>query len=555
MNFLEAHRLVKGFAGGEELSFLLAASGTVEPLDLYLRAHAARRGRTLSYRTLPFNTLAQWSFSPVEEDANEVALLLPWDLVPEADWRSGVPAAAVDAASLKERAIELAERLRRRSNLRILYIPAPIPPLFPDHRQDGELSIWLLELVQSLGARPLPANTFALGSYLASGTPISSASMSGVADAIVDTAARSDVAGKVLVTDLDQVMWAGVIGEDGAEGIECGPEGTGYRHFLYQTVLAKLEREGILLAAVSKNDPDLAAAPFHGGRTVLKESQFVSILASYHAKSAQISALADRLNLGLDSFVFVDDNPVELAEVAAALPKVRCLQFPITEDGIPTFLGELAALFSRRVVTDEDRQRTEMYRRRLEGLAPDSASGADLTAFLQGLEMRLEIRDRSSGDRTRAVQLINKTNQFNLNGQRIEDEEVGRVLAAGGRLFTATLEDRNGSHGEILACLLTGDGTVRSLVMSCRVMQRRVEYAFLTWLAQSEQAPRMLEFRSTDRNSPLRTFLEDRAFSVAGDEGVVFQPEQFIADHRDNLALFEISELGKIDAAPIATAF
>lgn len=553
MNFLEAHKLVKGFTGGEDLHFLLAASGTVEPLDLYLKAHAARRSRALLYRTLPFNTMAQWSFSQPQAGASEVALMLPWDFVPEADWRSGVPATTVDMTTLKERASALAERLRSRPNLRVIYLPAAIPPLFPDHHQDGELAIWLLELTQSLGAIQLPRDAFALGSYLGSGTPVAAASMSAVADAIVEAANRSEAVGKVLVTDLDQVMWAGVIGEDGPDGIECAPEGRGYRHFLYQTVLAKLEREGILLAAVSKNDPDLAAAPFRNGSTVLKESQFVSLLASYNAKSAQISALAERLNLGLDSFVFVDDNPVELAEVTAALPMVRCIRFPETEDEMPAFLRELGIPFSRRVVTDEDRQRTEMYRRRLDGLVPESASGSDLTAFLQALEMRLEIRDRSAGDRTRAVQLINKTNQFNLNGRRIADSEVGQILAAGGRLFTAALEDRNGSHGEILACLLDATGMVRSLVMSCRVMQRRVEYAFLAWLAQGENPPHTLEFRATNRNSPFRTFLEDRAFSIGDGEGFEFAPDLFMEDHLDDLGLFEVRVVGEVEA-PIATA-
>src|SRR5947209_2116195 len=167
---------------------------------------------------------------------------------------------------------------------------------------------------------------------------------------------------------------------------------------------------------------------------LLGEEDFVAIIASYRAKSAQIRELAERLNLGLDSFVFVDDNPVELTEVSLALPDVRCVRFPQHDDDLAAFLNEVSSLFPRRATTSEDRERTEMYRRRLEGIVPSDLQGADLTRFLKDLKMTLTIHDRACGDRTRAVQLINKTNQFNLNGRRVSDDDVRVVLDAGGHL-------------------------------------------------------------------------------------------------------------------------
>src|SRR5262249_7748607 len=155
-----------------------------------------------------------------------------------------------------------------------------------------------------------------------------------------------------------------------------------------------------------------------------------------------IREIARQLNLGLDAFVFVDDNPIELEEVSSALPDVRVIRFPSSDDRMPELFDALCQLFPRTVVTTEDADRTNMYRRRLDGMVPDTSEGADLTAFLRGLEMSLVINDRSRGDRARAVQLINKTNQFNLNGRRVTDEEVGAVLADGGRLYTASLSDR-----------------------------------------------------------------------------------------------------------------
>ena len=322
------------------------------------------------------------------------------------------------------------------------------------------------------------------------------------------------------------------------------PEGAGFRHFVYQTYLAKLKSEGTLLAAVSRNDTELANEPFKSGRMTLGTDDFVAIIASYHAKSAQIKQIATQLNLGLDSFVFVDDNPIEIEEVSAALPGITAVHFPASDDALPRFFDRLATLFGRTTITSEDAERTAMYRRRLEGMVPTDAGGADLTAFLRDLQMSLEIHDRSHGDRQRAVQLINKTNQFNLNGRRVTDEEVGAILQGGGRLFTASLTDRTGTHGEIFAVLIDSQGSIRSLVMSCRVFQRRVEFAMFTWLAAREANLRAFEFVETARNEPIRQFLHDATGGSMPSNGsiVEFDAHAFASAHADDLALFAIQD-------------
>ncbi|MEQ1693768.1 MAG: hypothetical protein ABMA00_20940, partial [Gemmatimonas sp.] len=171
-------------------------------------------------------------------------------------------------------------------------------------------------------------------------------------------------------------------------------------------------------------------------------------------------------------------------------------------------------------------------------IVPVDAEGADLTAFLRGLTMSLTIHDRSAGDRTRAVQLINKTNQFNLNGRRVTDDEVAAILDGGGRLYTCTLSDRTGTHGEILACLIDHAGVVRSLVMSCRVFQRRVEYAFFAWLGDRPGAPNRLEFVSTPRNEPIHQFLEDASFASSSDGMTAMDAREFAQAHAADLTLF-----------------
>jgi FkbH-like protein len=515
-------------------------SGTAESFDLFLRAAAAKIGRITQVRTLPFNTLGQLLRQEASAGEAEVFLLFPWDFAPETDWRSGVPAGEIDKAELRARAEAVARLLSARRCARFLYVPASAPPVFADATSNVELSNHLLGLAACLGARILPATTFALGSYLANGCPVGGGSLGEVAEAIVQqvhTAAPEPC--KVLVTDLDHSLWCGVVAEDGLDGIHFAPEGRGFRHFIYQSLLAKLERAGVLLAAVSRNDAAVGLEPLRSRRMLLREEDFVCVLCSYHAKSAQIRNIAEQLNLSLDSFVFVDDNPVELAEVSRALPQVHCLQFPSHDDGLVALFSELSRLFTRAVVTAEDHERSEMYRRRLAGMPPAELESGDVTEFLRALRMSLTLHDRSSGPRDRLVQLINKTNQFNLNGEQVSEEQVSAALRSGARLYGAALSDQHGSHGEILACLVSAEGTIRQFVMSCRVFQRRVEYAFLSWLCAQPSAPHALAFQPTPRNEPFRKFLNDPAFEMNGSM-VRLDAARFAAAHAEDLDLFAL---------------
>jgi FkbH-like protein len=540
VNYLEARRLLETFTGGAPLPLALVLSGTAEPFDLYVRATAAQRGRTAAMRVLPFNTLAQALRRPPDSALTEVFLLVPWDFVPEADWRSGVPAGA-DEAQLLAHAEETAQLLARRPAARLLYLPAPLPPLLPDPARGAALGRSLESLAVGLGARVLPAEAFALAGYFSSGCPVGGGWIGRVAEAVIEAALKPPVEiKKVLVTDLDNVLWGGLIADEGLDGIAFEPSAQGFRHFVYQSLLRRLRSEGTLLAAVTRNDREPALAPFRSGRMLLREEDFVTIIASYHAKSAQVRELAERLNLGLDSFVFVDDNPVELAEVSLQLPEVRCVAFPDHDDELPAFLDELAGLFPHGEITAEDRERTDLYRRRVDGMVPSDLGGADLTQFLRDLKMTLTIHDRSRGERSRAVQLINKTNQFNLNGRRLTNEEVGALLDGGGRLFGASLTDRTGDHGEILACLVAPDGTIPALVMSCRVFQRRVEYAFLAWLAAQPAPPVGFHWASTPRNVAIQQFLRDVTGSLNGAGLIPMDAAAVHTRFAPDLALFTI---------------
>lgn len=535
MTFLEAKRVAAGFSGGEPLPFLLAMSGAADVLDLFVRAAGAKRTRAARMQTLPFNTLRQHLASP-PADVPEIWLLLPWDFVPEADWRSGLPMTPSDPSEVRARARHVFERLAARHGAALVYLPAPHLPLFAEPTANASLASWLASEASALGASRLPERTFALGTYLASGCPIAAHALGDVAGLLVSLAEHAAGPKKLLVTDFDNVLWSGVIGEDGLAGIVCTPEGRGFRHFVYQTLLIALRSEGTLIAGVSRNDSDDALAPFRSGATVITESDFVATIASYHPKSVQIRTLAERLNLGLDSVVFVDDNPVELAEVAAALPEVVRVPFPASDDEMPAFFDRLRALFGRRAVTAEDRDRTVLYRRRATGLAPVDGDGADLGDFLRALDMRLTIYDRTNGDHERALQLINKTNQFNINGRRLTEADLERAIGSGARLYTAALSDRTGTHGEILSCVISAERVVESLVLSCRVFQRRVEHAFVAWLG-THNAPVAFRLIETPRNEPARQFFCDPAFPRRDETTIAFDAPGFAARHQDAVVL------------------
>lgn len=537
MNYLEARKLLNNLCSTSSESLMLVMSGTSRDLSMYVRAEFARDAVDAVVDSIPYGTLGQYVASPAGEQ-RELVLLTSLDLAPEADWRSGRSDAAIE--TILDNAAAMLSRLAKRPRAMLAYLPAPLAPVLPDDRQTARLEAELASLAIGHGAHPLPADMFSMSSYLAVGCPFGGASLGELAEILVDLIKRPAGIHKVIVTDLDNTAWAGIVGEDGPEGVNAYPEGAGYVHHIFQNFLKSLAGRGILVAAVSRNDPDLAVAPFARGEMPLQETDFVAVLASYKPKSAQIKALAEELSLGLDSFVFVDDNPVEIAEVSTALPSVACFRFPESADHLPSFLQQLARLFRREVITDEDRERLEYYRRRTEGMALSDDDGADLSEFLRGLGMKLTINERNPKTFNRAVQLINKTNQFNINGKRFEADAVADMLARGGRLYTANLEDRTGSHGEIVSCLLDEDGIVRSFVMSCRVFQRRVEHAFLIWLAGKTDRPLRLDFMATERNEPTRTLLEDSAFIHETDGTVLVDAAAMNRNFGDCLNLFDL---------------
>jgi FkbH-like protein len=293
-------------------------------------------------------------------------------------------------------------------------------------------------------------------------------------------AAARGRARKCLVVDLDNTLWGGVIGDDGIEGIRIGPDGgaVGEAFASFQEWLKALVDRGIALAVCSKNDEELAREPFlHKDGMILKLDDFVSFKVNWGNKADNIRAIAAELNLGLDAFVFVDDNPAERALVRAELPLVAVPEMPPDPS---EYVRTLAAgmWFETLAVTAEDRSRVRSYRENMARTQAQS-SATDLASYLSGLRMTAKWGDVDAGSLPRATQLVNKTNQFHLTNTRYSEAQM-RALTESPQSWVGqfSLSDRFGDYGIIAVVVLRwdgGDAAIDTWVMSCRVFSRQME--------------------------------------------------------------------------------
>jgi FkbH-like protein len=293
---------------------------------------------------------------------------------------------------------------------------------------------------------------------------------------------------KVLVLDLDNTLWGGVVGETGPLGIALSESPDGEAFHAFQKHVKRLSERGVVLAVSSKNNDADAREPFEKNPDmVLSLDDFAAFEANWEPKAAAIRRIAHTLELGLDSFVFVDDNPAEREHIRQALPDVTVVELP--EDPAEFVQALDAGLWFEAVdLTDEDRVRAEQYRsaRRRRDY---EASFESLDSYLASLEMSADVRCIDEADMDRVVQLIGKTNQFNLTTRRHAPAKVRQMLLAPGTIgLTLRLVDRFGDYGLVSVLIAAADpGAARTLhidtwLMSCRVISRSVEEFFFNAL-------------------------------------------------------------------------
>jgi FkbH-like protein len=317
---------------------------------------------------------------------------------------------------------------------------------------------------------------------------------------------------KGIVTDLDDTLWKGILGDDGVEGVSWDLAGRARIHGIYQQLLAALANRGVLVAVASKNDPALVRRVFDRPGLCIRLDHIFPFSVHWRPKSESLTEILKSWNIGASEVVFIDDNPMELAEVKAAHPLIECLRFPSDPGKLPHLIHKLREWFGRPSVSSEDRIRTESIRAGAAWQDAESRLNDSFEGFLSEAEAQVTVVAARSEDRGRAFELLNKTNQFNLNGKRYtESEWIQYLKLPGSFLATLAYEDKFGPLGIVSVALgRTENEKVRldSWVLSCRAFGRRVEHQFVNTLFQLLSATEMVfEYEATDRNCLTREFL------------------------------------------------
>lgn len=340
--------------------------------------------------------------------------------------------------------------------------------------------------------------------------------------------ARFGLAKKLLVLDCDNTLWGGIVGEDGLSGIELGPDsahGAMFKHFQQQ--VAALHQQGVMVAICSKNnEADVWEVLENHPHAILRKTQLVTWRINWEDKASNIASMVRELNIGMDSVVFVDDNPRELALIADRLPEVTLLAVP---DDLSAYENLLTrdGLFQTVSQSAEDRSRTRMYQEQ-HARSEERNRFEDLDNYLKSLETvaRIGIADKESIGRI--AQLTQKTNQFNLTTRRYTEAEIRAILSdPNSAVFVMAVSDRFGDMGKtgVFIAKRTGDlTTIDTLLLSCRILGRRLEIAFADQCMQSLErdwgvTSWRAEYIATRKNQQTESFWEQLGFHVVeGDD-------------------------------------
>jgi FkbH-like protein len=514
----------RGKSAGAEVHYLVCG---FEPLHLatFLRARIGLEVQHGVYGDFLGNTE-----SAAQSSAISSSVVLEWsDIDPRlglrssGGWSSQSKADIVENCQRRYVHLEAAiEKLAARMPVAIAPPSLPLPPIGNTIR--AQSSVLELELEQQLAAfllrlarlsgvrivRPAPFDGPKLDAKmeLLAGFPYTTPFADALACALVSVLAPP-APKKGLITDLDDTLWSGIVGEVGVDGVSWSQDRHTQAHGLYQQMLGHLADCGVLLAACSKNEISTVESCLARKDFFLNPQSLFPIHANWGPKSASVAKILQTWNIAADAVVFVDDNPMELDEVQRAHPGITCLRFPPKDPAaVWNLLGELRDLFGKPLM-EEDRLRASSIRAsaQIQELTEDAAS----PEFLRTLEGTVTLDWSVDSSDKRALELINKTNQFNLNGLRIGEGEWRRCLDdANTVLGVASYHDKFGPLGKIAVLLGARDGNkvrVSHWVMSCRAFSRRIEHHMLDSLFRETNAEEIeFAFKATEKNQPLQAF-------------------------------------------------
>jgi FkbH-like protein len=328
---------------------------------------------------------------------------------------------------------------------------------------------------------------------------------------------------KVLALDADNTLWGGVVGEDGLTGLQLGDDAAGRGFRTLQAEILALKQRGVLLVLISKNaEADVWNVIDHHPRMLLRRNDFAAARINWQPKSENLRALAAELNLGLDAFVLLDDNPAERLEVAAHCPGVTVVPLPAHPERYAEILSRLWC-FDGAGETREDQIRNAFAQQENQRQQLQQSAG-ELESYLCALELKVTLREARDEDLPRISQLLLKTNQFNLSLKRRTLPET-RALLPEYDIWVLSVSDRFGDYGMVGVCITcpeNGSWLLDTFLMSCRALGRGAETAFLHGIAQKARLAGATSLRGEfvlgPRNQPIAQFLVKYGFS-AGQDG------------------------------------
>ncbi len=543
MRLVDALRILRQpMPGAQPFEVQLVCGFTPLHLETFLGAQVQLllpQGNRVATRTGLFGDLAGNLRKLDGAQIRAAAIVFEWpDFDPRLSLRSlggwGPDAVEDILKHAQAKAAEYGDILRHMPKGISLALSMPTLPLPPADTipgwQSGVFELSLRSVIASLAAtaarRPhtrvlsaqrldqvsAPAARFDARSEIVGGFPYTAAHTAALAGQLAQLLVKRQPM-KGIVTDLDDTLWNGIAGEVGPANVHWDLDNKSILHGLYQQMLKSLAAQGTLIAVASKNEPATVERTFERPDIVLTKDRVFPMEVHWGPKSGSVSRILKKWNIGADAVVFIDDNPAELGEVKQAHPQIETILFPKNNPQAAAELMErLRDLFGKEIVSEEDRFRLDSLR---QSGAMTEAEGTSLLpeSFLETAAAEIRIQYAKDAGDARPFELINKTNQFNLNGRRLT-ESVWRDLLADPAclLQVVSYSDKFGPLGKIGVLLGRQEGdTVRigSWVLSCRAFSRRIEHQCLRQIFERPGVAKVIfDFEATAKNGPARTFLE-----------------------------------------------
>jgi FkbH-like protein len=522
------------------LSMTIAGSMTVEPVEAYLGAHLLSKKFTPQITIGPFNQLRQIcrDHKTLLGGANFDAIVLLWrleDLFPDMLARCLNGTVAVDELLSEVGGLADSVALLRKSFEGTLIVSTPPYPSMPGFEvlQIGQAfsgmaifnsisQFWTQEMARQESIRLFDLHGLMLNAgmkqahdirkWLLYRQPYTESFWRDIGEMVGRMIAAEKISPKkCIVLDLDNTLWGGIIGEDGLEGIQLGDDFPGMAYRDFQRHLIYLKSRGVLLGVASKNNPEEAYKVFdEHDAMILSRKDIARFEIHWKSKVESIKRVAENLKIGLDSLVFVDDNPKEIGEVKERLPDVCCVMVPEELAELPGLLTE-TDFFDFVRITDEDRRRTEMMAGDV--IRQQSQETMSEDEFRKSLNLKINVFVVQKQHLARVTQLINKTNQFNLTTiRRTQDEVEALALSKDTLVIGMDIKDKYGDYGLVGVSILRKDNKtciIDTLLMSCRVLGRGAERTFIAKLAQAAKALDCDEMRGRYIPTPKNKMVED----------------------------------------------